>query len=96
MRMLAILSGLVAVGLASQPALSCTCPKEKLVQEYGTVSLLGGLQKPRPGPLRPVSAEAPRPALGPIPLWPIGEKPQPGRGLADPPGGFFTISLPEP
>ena len=94
MRVLLILAGVIAAGLVSQPAEACNCPKEQLIKAYGSVSMLGGLTKPRPGPLRPVAAETPETA--PPLLWPTGEKPRPTWGLADPAADPFAIRLPEP
>jgi hypothetical protein len=50
-----ILMGILAVALAS-PAFACTCPKEQLIKQYGTVSMLGGL-KTQAGPVRPVASQ---------------------------------------
>jgi len=63
-----ILMGILAAALTN-PALACTCPKEQLLKQYGTVSMLGGL-KTQSGPVRPV---VPQPAAAikaanPLPL----------------------------
>ncbi|MES1152278.1 MAG: hypothetical protein ABUL54_10310 [Dongia sp.] len=50
-----ILMGIMAVALA-KPAVACTCPKEQLIKQYGTVSMLGGL-KTQAGPVRPAASQ---------------------------------------
>jgi hypothetical protein len=67
---------ILAVGWAS-PAIACSCPKEQLIKEYGTVSMLGHAKKA--GPVRPVAVQnaaavktpaQPLPLLVPIRLTP--------------------------
>jgi hypothetical protein len=99
MRVVLTLAGLIAVGLASQPAEACTCPKEQLIKRYGSVSALGPAAAPRPGPLAEPAPAAPAEAL-PL-LWPIAEKSLPASGLpewglADPAIDPFMIRLPVP
>ena len=98
MRVVLTLVGLVAVGLASQPAEACNCPKEQLIKQYGSVSALPAA-KPRPGPLAAEPTPAPAEAL-PL-LWPIAEKPRPSSGLlelglSDAAVDPFMIGLPAP
>jgi len=95
MRGLATLVGMLAIGLFAQPAAACNCPKEQLILQNGSVSMLGGLAKPRPGPLRPMDAVPPGPVLDLPWLLPISEKPRFGAGLG--PAGFdpFALALPE-
>ncbi len=59
-----ILTALLTVAGAGTAA-ACTCPKEALIKEYGTVSMLGHAQV-QPGPVRPVAVQA-APVKSPTP-----------------------------
>lgn len=56
-RVLALMT-VLAGGLLSQPAHACNCPKEQLLQQNGTISLLGVAEKPRVGPVRPAMPQS--------------------------------------
>jgi len=98
MRGFAILVGMI--WLFPQPTAACNCPKEQLAEQNGSVSMLGGLAKVRPGPLRPVADPVladPGPGFVLDLPWlqVISEKPRSGTGLR--PSGFdpFALALPE-
>jgi hypothetical protein len=68
---------ILAVGWAS-PAMACSCPKELLIKEYGTIGVFGHA-KTTAGPVRPVAVQnaataktpaQPLPLLVPIRLAP--------------------------
>jgi hypothetical protein len=83
-------------GLLAQPAQACNCPKEQLLQQNGTISMLGAAAKPRVGPVRPVVPQAAAHRPLDLPLLPTRKMPKYHVGLAVPAGDPLNDILRQP
>jgi hypothetical protein len=93
---LVVVMAMLAGGLLSQSAQACNCPKEQLLKQYGTISMLGAPEKPRVGPVQPaISQPAARQPLD-LPLLPTRKIPKYYVGLALPGGDPLSDILRQP